>query len=60
VAAKPELAIPLAAIGVGLAVAMPRLLQDRSLSIGDWITVVIGLGVALGVGAMLVSAYFKR
>jgi hypothetical protein len=59
-AARPDFAVPLALIGIGLSVAIPRLRRDGPLAGSDWIWVLGGLGVAAAAVVVLLSGRLKR
>ena len=58
--AKPDFAIPLSIVGIGLAIALPRLLQNTPMSGTDWLLVVAGLGAVAFVCATFFRTFFKR
>jgi hypothetical protein len=55
---KPELAIPLAVVGVSLAIAVPRLLKAAPTTT-DHVVAAIGIVVAISVVVMVVRAWVK-
>jgi hypothetical protein len=60
VAAKPDVSVPIALMCIGIAIAMPRILQDGPLVGNDRIYATAGLMVAAAVGIRLVVALFRR
>jgi hypothetical protein len=56
---RPDFTMPIAAICVGLAVAMPRLHKGLA-ETSDWLYAGIGLGVALIAAIALIRSTLKR
>ena len=58
--AKPDFAIPFSIVGIGLAIALPRLFKDAPMSGTDRLFVVAGLGAVAFVCATFFRTFFKR
>lgn len=57
---QPDFAVPLALIGIGLAIGMPRVLKDGPMDTTDWLWAGPGLGLAVVVAVVLLRPFFRR